>query len=108
MVPPRSIHLLLLLLLGQLVHGQRQTRLPPDQELSEMLNRVGAGWKSVGEFPFPRGETPIFHFDQGDEGFIKTIPELIHGLDKVRGVVHKQRKITQAFGEAFDQCEACG
>ena len=42
------------------------------------------------------------------QGFIKTMPELIHGLDKVRGVVHKQRKITQAFGEAFDQCEACG
>merc|ERR1712080_766588 len=62
----------------------------------------------VGEFPYPRGETPVFNFDQGDEGFIGTIPPLIHALDAVKDTVHKQRKITQAFGEAFDLCEACG
>ena len=28
---------------------------------------MSKGWKSVGEFPFPRGEVPVFHFDQGDE-----------------------------------------
>merc|ERR1712154_298490 len=62
----------------------------------------------VGEFPFQRGERPIFNFDQGDEGFIATIPELIEGLDKIKNVMNQQRKITQSFGEAFDQCEACG
>ena len=25
-------------------------------------------------FPYKRGETPIFHFDEGDEKFIETIP----------------------------------
>merc|ERR1712244_121768 len=62
----------------------------------------------VGEFPFQRGERPIFNFDQGDEGFIATIPELIEGLDKIKDVMNQQRKITQAFGEAFDQCDSCG
>lgn len=42
------------------------------------------------------------------QGFIATIPELIDGLDKIKNVMNQQRKITQAFGEAFDQCEACG
>ena len=23
--------------------------------------------RDVGEFPYPRGETPVFNFDQGDE-----------------------------------------
>merc|ERR1712130_1098474 len=62
----------------------------------------------VGDFPFQRGERPIFNFDQGDEGFIATIPELIEGLDKIKDVMNQQRKITQSFGEAFDQCESCG
>jgi hypothetical protein len=58
------------------------------------------------------------------QGFIGTIPPLIQALDAVRDTLHctalhctalqvkdtvnKQRKITQAFGEAFDQCETCG
>ena len=42
------------------------------------------------------------------QGFIGTIPPLIHALDAVKDTVQKQRKITQAFGEAFDLCEACG
>ena len=42
------------------------------------------------------------------QGFIGTIPPLIHALDAVKDTVAKQRKITQAFGEAFDLCEACG
>merc|ERR1712241_435584 len=71
-------------------------------------NAISGPNMDVGQFPFPRGETPIFNFDAGDEGFIATIPELIDGLDKIKDVMHKQRKITQAFGEAFDQCEACG
>ena len=78
----------------------------------------------MGQFPYKRGERPIFNFDQGDEvceqlfnliclswilqGFIATVPELIDGLDKIKNVMNQQRKITQAFGEAFDQCEACG
>merc|ERR1712203_24733 len=56
--------------------------------------------RDVGQFPFPRGETPVFNFDQGDEGFIGTIPPLIHALDAVKDTVQKQRKLTQAFGEA--------
>ena len=47
----------------------------------------------------------IFHNFQG---FIPTIIPLIEGLDKIKNVMNQQRKITQAFGEAFDQCEACG
>ena len=42
------------------------------------------------------------------QGFIATIPELIEGLDKIKDVMNQQRKITQSFGEAFDQCESCG
>merc|ERR1712154_593074 len=49
--------------------------------------------RDVGEFPYPRGETPVFNFDQGDEGFIGTIPPLIHALDAVKNTVQKQRKI---------------
>jgi len=75
---------------------------------NSMDQSTGNNWKDVGQFPFARGETPVFHFDNGDEGFINTIPGLIQGLDKIRSVVGQQTKITKAFGEAFDQCEACG
>merc|ERR1711971_496170 len=90
-----------------------QRRPPPgfdDYEDANSGNSVQGRGPSmdVGQFPFKRGERPIFNFDQGDEGFIATIPELIDGLDKIKNVMNQQRKITQAFGEAFDQCEACG
>jgi len=91
-----------------------QRRLPQDEDASNSapcssLTCVDTSqWPNAGEFPFQRGETAIFNFDEGDEGFILTIPDLITGLNSVREVVHKQRKITQAFGEAFASCEACG
>ena len=31
------------------------------------MNGVGRNYKDVGVYPFPRGDTPVFHFDQGDE-----------------------------------------
>lgn len=37
------------------------------------LSAVSRGWKSVGEFPFPRGEVPVFHFDQGDEVHLEVL-----------------------------------
>ena len=49
-----------------------------------------------------------FHIFYIFQGFIPTIIPLIEGLDKIKNVMNQQRKITQAFGEAFDQCEACG
>ena len=51
---------------------------------------------------------PRYPFKVSLQGFIGTIPPLIHALDAVKDTVQKQRKITQAFGEAFDLCEACG
>jgi len=27
--------------------------------------------RNIGEFPFKRGETPIFNFDDGDEAFVQ-------------------------------------
>eukprot|EP00090_Calanus_glacialis_P029889 TRINITY_DN48055_c0_g1_i1.p1 TRINITY_DN48055_c0_g1~~TRINITY_DN48055_c0_g1_i1.p1 ORF type:complete len:106 (-),score=29.98 TRINITY_DN48055_c0_g1_i1:88-405(-) len=86
-----------------------QRRGPPQDEEDESYgNSVRRPNMDVGRFPFPRGETPVFNFDQGDEGFIATIPELIEGLDKIKDIMNKQTVITKAFGEAFDQCEACG
>merc|ERR1711864_17696 len=102
--------LLLLLLPVSVVLGQRNP--PRDYEDNNRGNRLGAPSGrpnlNVGVFPFPRGETPISNFDQGDEGFIATIPELIRTLDAVKDTVDKQRKITQAFGEAFAQCASSG
>jgi len=85
-------------------------RSPPSEDYDDgySSNSIRKPNMDVGQFPFKRGERPIFNFDQGDEGFIGTIPELIEGLDKIKNVMNQQRRITQAFGEAFDQCEACG
>merc|ERR1711890_209243 len=80
-------------------------RLSPQSPQSPQSGRPSL---DVGVFPYPRGETPVFNFDQGDEGFIATIPPLIHALDAIKDLVNKQRTITQAFGEAFDQCADCG
>merc|ERR1711862_93799 len=101
------------LMLSLVALSMAQRRPPPgfdDYEDVNSGNSVQGRGPSmdVGQFPYKRGERPIFNFDQGDEGFIATIPELIDGLDKIKNVMNQQRKITQAFGEAFDQCEACG
>jgi len=101
----RELLIVFSLVLG--AHAQQRNRPAPFKDDFD-LSAVSRGWKSVGEFPFPRGEVPVFHFDQGDEGFINTIPGLIEGLDKIGRVVNNQNKITKVFGEAFDQCEACG
>ena len=29
--------------------------------------------RNIGEFPYKRGETPIFNFDDGDEAFVQVI-----------------------------------
>merc|ERR1711953_185998 len=104
MAATRTQLLLLTLLIG-IANGQR--RPPQEDEDYGRGNRL-SGRPPPPPFPFPRGETPVFNFDQGDEGFIGTIPPLIHALDAVKDTVQKQRKLTQAFGEAFDLCEACG
>merc|ERR1712083_147769 len=98
----RTFSLLLCLLLPIL--AQRSRHFEEDEYGGNSLRPSS----DVGDFPFQRGERPIFNFDQGDEGFIATIPELIEGLDKIKDVMNQQRKITQSFGEAFDQCESCG
>jgi len=103
-----KVLLLIFLMIVATTHSQRSNRVFPDQGERASVPGRDKKWKDVGVFPFPRGETPVFHFDQGDEGFINTIPELITGLDKIRGILNQQTKITTAFGEAFDQCEACG
>merc|ERR1712048_198670 len=100
----RTTILLLLLCLLPLL-AQRSRHFEEEDEYGGNSLRPNS---DVGDFPFQRGERPIFNFDQGDEGFIATIPELIEGLDKIKDVMNQQRKITQSFGEAFDQCESCG
>merc|ERR1712156_375288 len=96
------------LLLSLLVLARAQRNRQFEDEDQYGGNDVSRSSSDVGEFPYQRGERPIFNFDQGDEGFIATIPELIEGLDKIKNVMNQQRKITQSFGEAFDQCGACG
>merc|ERR1712018_142113 len=96
------ILLLSLLLLG--LEAQRSRHFEDEDQTGGKSLQPNS---DVGDFPYQRGERPIFNFDQGDEGFIATIPELIEGLDKIKNVMNQQRKITQSFGEAFDQCESC-
>merc|ERR1711981_558878 len=105
---PLSAMLRTFLLLSLLLLGQAQRSRHFEDEDQYGGNSLSRSNSDVGEFPFQRGERPIFNFDQGDEGFIATIPELIEGLDKIKDVMNQQRKITQSFGEAFDQCESCG
>jgi len=40
---------------------------PPKPEPKETVEDR----RNIGEFPYRRGETPIFNFDQGDEPFIQ-------------------------------------
>merc|ERR1719458_103912 len=66
----------LLLLCVAIVNGQR--RPPQEDEDYGRGNRLSGRpppprcgqpdlSRDVGEFPYPRGETPVFNFDQGDE-----------------------------------------
>ena len=122
---PAMLRTAILLLSLLTIMAQRSRHFEEEDEYGGNSLRPNS---DVGDFPFPRGERPIFNFDQGDEvgqsrskiinsilkniyfiqGFIATIPELIEGLDKIKDVMNQQRKITQSFGEAFDQCESCG
>jgi len=61
----------------------------------------------IGEFPYNRGETPIFNFDIGDEPFLQTIPDLVTGLRDMANVVAEQTKVTGAYGAAFLDCPDC-
>ena len=63
--------------------------------------------KDIGVFPFNRGETPIFNFDQGDEAFIQTIPDLINGLHDMARYVQAQTKVTSLYGRVFQNCPDC-
>ena len=78
-------HLLTFLCLVAIAHGQR--RRPPQVRMADFSsstwllqededygrgNRVSGRPQpdlnlDVGQFPYPRGETPVFNFDQGDE-----------------------------------------
>merc|ERR1719288_487372 len=51
----------------------------------------------IGQFPYNRGETPIFNFDIGDEPFLQTIPDLVTGLRHMANVVSEQTKVTGAY-----------
>ena len=61
----------------------------------------------IGEFPYNRGETPIFNFDAGDEAFIQTIPSLIEGLHDMARYVQSQTKVTSMYGKVFQNCPDC-
>merc|ERR1712156_186401 len=63
--------------------------------------------KDIGEFPFNRGETPIFNFDQGDEAFLNTIPDLIDGLHDMTRYVQEQTKLPQMYSKIFLNCPDC-
>eukprot|EP00096_Caligus_rogercresseyi_P012208 TRINITY_DN5049_c0_g1_i2.p1 TRINITY_DN5049_c0_g1~~TRINITY_DN5049_c0_g1_i2.p1 ORF type:complete len:104 (-),score=39.65 TRINITY_DN5049_c0_g1_i2:142-453(-) len=60
-----------------------------------------------GEYPYPRGDNKIFYFDQGDEVLLGSIPELITGLDSMRGLVEESKETLGSFKEAFLGCLDC-
>merc|ERR1712060_426905 len=103
--------LLSLLLLG--LEAQRSRHFEDEED--EHGNSLTRPTSDVGDFPYQRGERPIFNFDQGDEGFIATIPELIEGLDKIKNVMNQQRKITsnplkvprRLFEDSFQHASQC-
>jgi len=61
----------------------------------------------IGQFPFNRGETPIFNFDEGDEAFLQTIPNLIEGLHDMTRYVQAQTKLPSMYGKVFLNCPDC-
>jgi len=63
--------------------------------------------KDIGNFPFNRGETPIFNFDEGDEAFLQTIPSLIEGLYDMAKYVNEQTKVPQMYSKVFMNCPDC-
>lgn len=74
---------------------------PPNNKFLSDRRNIGA------DFPYRRGDTPIFNFDVGDEPFLDTIPNLVKGLHQMAKVVADQRQLTQAFGRAFSECQDC-
>ncbi len=74
---------------------------PADDE--EIANRRNIGH----DYPYRRGETPIFNFDEGDEPFLDTIKPLVNGVYQMADLITKQRSVTNSFGEAFQSCEIC-
>merc|ERR1712026_183041 len=63
--------------------------------------------QGIGEFPFNRGETPIFNFDEGDEAFLQTIPSLIDGLHDMTRYVQAQTKLPSMYSKVFLNCPDC-
>ncbi len=59
------------------------------------------------DFPYRRGDTPIFNFDVGDDVFIHTIPDLTKSVYHMVDVVVEQRHHTDKFGGAIAECEQC-
>merc|ERR1719436_915090 len=75
-----------------------------DIEREETLRRQNVDRTDIGQFPYNRGETPIFNFDIGDEPFLQTIPDLVTGLRDMANVVSEQTKVMEAYGAAFLDC----
>lgn len=59
------------------------------------------------EFPYNRGETPIFNFDSGDEALLNTVPELVKSLHLMAGFVSRHTRIAKGYADAFSSCPHC-
>jgi len=99
--------MMVVILFNTRVNGQR-THYDIDREESLRGRRPSnVDRTDIGQFPYNRGETPIFNFDIGDEDFLKTIPDLVTGLRDMANVVAEQTKVTGAYGAAFLDCPDC-
>ena len=60
------------------------------------------------DFPYRRGDTPIFNFDMPDDTkFLDTIPVLVKGVYNMVDRVNEQSKVTTKFSEVFGNCQIC-
>merc|ERR1712200_160924 len=90
--------IMLILVISSNTNGQRtQYDIEREETLRNRHQSQNVDRTDIGQFPYNRGETPIFNFDIGDEPFLQTIPDLVTGLRDMANVVSEQTKVTGAY-----------
>eukprot|EP00094_Tigriopus_californicus_P012137 TCALIF_11729-PA protein Name:"Protein of unknown function" AED:0.22 eAED:0.45 QI:3/0.5/0.33/1/0/0/3/0/141 len=87
MIQNRSKKILWLVVLTiclNLSNGQRRRQNPNGVQERPTDNEFLTDRRNIGaDFPYRRGDTPIFNFDVGDEPFLDSIPDLVKGLHQM-------------------------